>query len=232
MVRQAHTYLVSAVSGATLVAAAIAVFVVLVSVQVFEAWPITGIGGGNDGTSVSSGQATEPGAASAAAGTTRGAVAGAGSTASPAAGNATRPGGDTISTGAPGNRVSQPGGGAPGSEPGSGTGAGQDGTAGSPASPGTNPGATGSGGEGAGGSGGGGSTDGGSGSSTSGTVTNTVNETVNQVDQTVTGGALEKTGVTGVTEDVVDGTLGPESTVGKVVDGTVDVVGGLLNPKR
>ena len=40
--------------------------------------------------------------------------------------------------------------------------------------------------------------------STSGEVTSTVNETVNQVDETVTGGALEETGVTEVTEEVVE----------------------------
>ncbi|MGB7685284.1 MAG: hypothetical protein WBL45_05820, partial [Solirubrobacterales bacterium] len=88
------------------------------------------------------------------------------------------------------------------------------------------------GGQATGGGGGGGGAAAGSGSSPSGNVTNTVNETVNQVDQTVTGGALEKAGVTGLTEEVVDGVLGPESTVGKVVDGAAGAVGGLLDPKR
>jgi hypothetical protein len=63
-------------------------------------------------------------------------------------------------------------------------------------------------------------------------VTEAVNNTVNQVDQGVTGGALEATGVTGVTEGVVNGVAGPESAVGKVVDETVDAVGGLLGGKR
>ncbi|HTT96326.1 MAG TPA: hypothetical protein VMF55_16770, partial [Solirubrobacterales bacterium] len=40
MVKQAHTYLVGALSGVTLIGIAIAVFVVLVSAQVFHEWPI------------------------------------------------------------------------------------------------------------------------------------------------------------------------------------------------
>jgi hypothetical protein len=63
-------------------------------------------------------------------------------------------------------------------------------------------------------------------------VTSTVNETVNQVDQTVTGGALEETGVTQVTEEAVNGVVGPESAVGKVVDDTVGTVEGILKPKK
>ena len=66
-----------------------------------------------------------------------------------------------------------------------------------------------------------------------GTVTDTVNDTVTQVDETATRrGARSETGVTGVTEDVVNGVVGPESTVGKVVDETVGAVGGLLGGKR
>ena len=44
------------------------------------------------------------------------------------------------------------------------------------------------------------------------------------------GGTLEKTGVTGVTEEVVNGVAGPESLVGHVVDETVHAVEGLLHP--
>src|SRR6478752_4083697 len=55
MVRQAHTYLVGAVSGATLIAIAIAAFVVLVSAQVFSAWPIAGLSGGGESAAVSEG---------------------------------------------------------------------------------------------------------------------------------------------------------------------------------
>jgi hypothetical protein len=58
-------------------------------------------------------------------------------------------------------------------------------------------------------------------------VTSTVNETVHQVDETVTGGALEDTGVTGTTEEVVESVAGPESTVGKVVDETTKAVEGV-----
>jgi hypothetical protein len=71
----------------------------------------------------------------------------------------------------------------------------------------------------------------GSGRSTSGAVTGTVNDTVSGVDQTL-GGALGDTGVTKVTEEVVDGAAGPESTVGETVDKVVETVNGLLGSKR
>jgi len=54
---------------------------------------------------------------------------------------------------------------------------------------------------------------------------------VNEVDETVTGGALEETGVTQVTEETVNGVAGPESPVGKVVDETVGAVEGILGGK-
>ena len=79
-----------------------------------------------------------------------------------------------------------------------------------------------------GGVGGGGA---GNGSSPSETITGTVNETVSGVDN-ATGGALGNAGVTKVTEEVVNGVAGPESPVGKTVDGAVEkvkeTVGGLL----
>ncbi len=53
MVRQAHTYLVGAMSGATLIAIAIAFFVVLVSAQVFRDWPLAALGGGDETAAVS-----------------------------------------------------------------------------------------------------------------------------------------------------------------------------------
>lgn len=71
MIRQAHTYLVSAMSGATLIAVAIAAFVVLVSAQVFSDWPIAALGGGDDRAAVSEAQPVggeEAGAAPVAAG--------------------------------------------------------------------------------------------------------------------------------------------------------------------
>ena len=55
-----------------------------------------------------------------------------------------------------------------------------------------------------------------------------VNETVNQVDETMTGGALKEAGVTEVTEGVVNGLIGPESVVGKTVNGLGETVNGLL----
>jgi hypothetical protein len=63
-------------------------------------------------------------------------------------------------------------------------------------------------------------------------VTDTVNQTVNGVDE-ATGGVLGGTGVTQATEEVVNGVAGPDSTVGQTVDKTVekvkDTVGGLLD---
>jgi hypothetical protein len=58
-------------------------------------------------------------------------------------------------------------------------------------------------------------------------VASTVNDTVSGVDS-ATGGALGETGVTKVTEEVVNGTAGPETPVGKTVDKVTDSVGGLL----
>ena len=57
MIRQAHTYLAGAISGTALVAGAIVVFVLLVSVQAAKDWPLSGlVGGGGDSGSVSSAQ--------------------------------------------------------------------------------------------------------------------------------------------------------------------------------
>ncbi|MGC1166488.1 MAG: hypothetical protein WA862_10300, partial [Solirubrobacterales bacterium] len=55
MIRQAHTYLVGAMGGATLIALAIVVFAVLVSAQVFRDWPIAALDGGGE-AAVSSGR--------------------------------------------------------------------------------------------------------------------------------------------------------------------------------
>jgi hypothetical protein len=59
-------------------------------------------------------------------------------------------------------------------------------------------------------------------------VTEAVNGTVAGVDENLLGGTLEKTGVTEVTENLVNGVAGPESVVGKTVEGVGEVVGGLL----
>jgi hypothetical protein len=211
MIRQAHTYLVSAMSGATLIAIAIAAFVLLVSAQVFRDWPVAALGSGDDSASVSK---AEPVGATpaAAAGATAGPGASAATTAGGGNGKSAGGGGSTPTTAAEGGGTDG-GGAAGGGEPGgSGTG--------SPASPAPSPADTSAGGAG----GGSGSTT----TSTSGKVTETVNGAVNQVDETVTGGVLNEAGVTPVTEGVVNGVAGPGSPVGKVVDETAGAVGGVL----
>src|ERR1700744_2136281 len=52
MVRQARTYFAGAVSGVTLIGLAIALFVALVSAQVFHEWPIAALGFGHDDSAV------------------------------------------------------------------------------------------------------------------------------------------------------------------------------------
>ncbi len=56
-----------------------------------------------------------------------------------------------------------------------------------------------------------------------------INETVNKVDETALGGTLKETGVTEVTENLVNNLTGPETVVGKTVNGLGEVVGGLLD---
>jgi hypothetical protein len=228
MVRQAHTYLVGAMSGATLIAIAIALFVLLVSAQVFRDWPIAALGG-DGGASVSK---AEPvgGTPTGNSGTAIGAGAGAARTASggaPGGGNpAGRTGGDGGS--APSATIEgsgTAGAAAGGGGDGGGSGAGApSGSAGGPAPSPTDR----SSGGGHGGGSGGGSESGTTAPSTSGKVTETVNDTVDQVDQTATGGTLNEAGVTEVTEGVVNGVAGPESAVGKVVDEAAGAVGGVL----
>lgn len=229
MIRQAHTYMVSAMSGAVLIALAIAVFVVLVSVQVFRDWPIAGLGDSGGSAGISDARAALSSAAtasgSAAKSASAAAAAGAGNAAGKTkqsaadlaavndggaapAGTGVTEGGETGSNGGSGNSTPTPGTNSPSP------------TAGSQSS----------------GPGGGSSSSSGSGSSAASTpsakVTETVNNTVNQVDETALGGTLNNSGVTEVTEGVVNGVVGPESTVGKVVDETVGTVGGLLHPNH
>lgn len=216
MIRQARTYLVGAMSGATLIAIAVAAFVLLVSAMVFNDWPIAALGKGAKNSAVSKAQPVgTAGPLLVAAGAT---TSNRGATAAGAEGAGGRRGGSSSggSDEAPGGTAGLPGdtseGGAetPG---GSGEGGGGGGS-------GSESGTT-SGGS----SGGGGST---ATSSPSTKVTPTVNETVNQVDETVTGGALEETGVTKTSEEVVNGVAGPESTAGEAVDETVGTVEGVL----
>jgi hypothetical protein len=220
MIRQARTYLVGAMSGATLIAIAIAVFVLLVSAQVFRDWPIAALGSGDDAAAVSDAKPAGPGGtlagqqASPAAGG-RGAATGG----SDGNGGASGQGDGSLASVGNGSQPSAPGqGGAPGSGSGGGGSGGQ--------SPAQAPGTSAS----SGGGGGGGSASGGSGGATtpSGKAAETVNNTVNQVDESALGGTLNDTGATDVTEGAVNGVAGPESPVGKVVDEVTGAVDGVL----
>lgn len=216
MIRQAHTYLAGAVSGTALIATAIVAFVALVSLQAVRDWPLAGIGG-NDQTGVSA---------------ARPAVHAGGTTGEVATGR--RPG--AVAAGARGGRNPHGGGSkarntALGALPASSGGP----PAGSP--PSTEGGATGGGparsgapGSGLNGGGGGGGQSGNPsspGSSPSDSVAGTVNKTVSGVDS-ATSGALGEAGVTKVTEETVDGVVGPETPMGKTVEKSVETVGGLL----
>ena len=68
MIRQAHTYLVGAVGGATLIALAIVAVALLVSAQVFRDWPIAALGGGGGESAAVSGGKPAGGAAASAGG--------------------------------------------------------------------------------------------------------------------------------------------------------------------
>jgi hypothetical protein len=218
MIRQARAYMVGAMSGASLIAVAIAVFVLLVSTQVFGDWPVAGLLGGGEEPGVSKvKEATAPVEGSAAgpakagaAGTTAGGNRAAGAEGGGAAGV----GNDQGGSGAPasGEGGSAGGGGGAGGEEGSAPEGGSGG---------------GSGGNGAASGGGGGGSGAGSApttttttSSPSSKVTGAVDETVHHVDETATDGALEESGVTETTEEAVNGVAGSESPVGKVVDET------------
>lgn len=263
MIRQARRYLLGAVSGATLIAIAIGVFVVLVSAQVFHDWPLAALGdegsavapsrpvaGGEavKAAAIAAGTAARRGGADAGAprrdrsrgdretagGSVAAALTGAGSTET--GGGAEAGAGSPASTPAAGPSPSPASGGAAGSAgggnaPPAGSGGAGDGSGGGSGSA---PGATApdSGDAGPGGGSGGSAGASGNAASTAGAVAETVNGTVAQVDEKALGGALGKAGVTEVTESVVDGVAGPESTVGKVVDETVKAVGGLLGGKR
>jgi hypothetical protein len=233
MIRQAHTYLVSAMSGATLIAIAIVVFVLLVSAQVFRDWPIAALGESDSRPHISESRAAAQPAAGTTASPASGGAAKGGSTGSEASAKGTdqaKPavaGGDLATSegpAAPGDAPTGSNGGGPsdggsqgGSDPPSSSPAGS-----APSS--ANQGSTSS-------SGGSSSSGSGTASTPSSKVTETVNDTVSQVDETAAGGGLGKSGVTEAAEGVVNGVAGPESPVGKVVDETVKTVGGLLGGK-
>ncbi len=250
MIRQAQTYFVGAMSGTVLIGVAIAVFVLLVSAQVFHAWPVVSLGGSNSGkTQVFDARAVshapaQPAASSIAAARANARAAAATTpvqnTASHAksAGNPGAASGSELAVAKPDtstgleNPLST--GGEPASSPGSsGFHGAQPSNPGSPAPSSPAPTSGGSGGSGGGETGGGG---GGTErapnpppTSTSKAVTETVNKTVTGVDETVTGGALGETGVTQATEEVVNGVAGPESVVGQTVDEAGNALGGLLS---
>jgi hypothetical protein len=71
MVRQAHTYLVGALSGVTLIGIAIAAFVVLVSAQVFHEWPIADLSSQSQKHAVSAAKALPAGGSTVTAATAR-----------------------------------------------------------------------------------------------------------------------------------------------------------------
>jgi hypothetical protein len=273
VIRQAHTYLVGALSGVVVIGIAIAVFVVLVCAQVFHDLPIPALTSSDQKAAVSAGKAVAPPEHRAVA------TAGGPGNAPTGRSNQTGANGTGQSAQAPHDAGNHPGGPthqavAP-AEAGSGTSAGEEraatgddsGSHSSQHSPSSHsPGTTSSSGSGSdgggstsssgtsGSSGSGTSSSGSTGSSGGGTATGTsgggspttlppstpvttgklseeltegVNGTVGGVDE-ATGGALGETGVTHVTEEVVNGVAGPESVVGKTVDGVGEVVGGLV----
>jgi hypothetical protein len=285
MIRQAHTYLVGALSGVVVIGIAIAAFVVLVSAQVFHDLPIPALSSSDQkAAAVSQGKAltspdhaavavtptAQPNHAAANANANAGGPTGANgaNNPQPTNGHPTAGATPTTTTEAPAELVeSTPstGGGNESSPSSSGTsGSHNNGnTASSP--PASNTSQPSSGNSSGGNSGGGQTTTGTSGSSGGSGKTSTpptqtsnpttgseggstttsppstpvttakpseaISESVNNVVGTVdeaTGGTLGGTGVTHVTEEVVEGVVGPESVVGKTVDGVGEVVGGLL----
>ncbi len=279
MIRQAHTYLVGALSGVVVIGIAIAAFVVLVSAQVFHDLPIPALSSSDQkAAAVSQGKAlsspdhravattggasigtTQPDHATANANAAGGGQAGANNSqpsanhqANPtpaqdatapaevvetSSGNGTGDQGSSSNGGNAGSHNSQPSTSHQPSSSNGGSGGGGNATSTSGTS-------------GNGGSGGGtttstsGSTGGGAATGTSGStstsppptpvttakpseaITESVNGAVGTVDE-ATGGALSETGVAPVVEEVVSGVTGPESVVGKTVDGVGQVVGGL-----
>jgi hypothetical protein len=242
LIRQAHTYLAGALSGTALIAVATIAFVLLVSAQAIRDWPLGGLGfAGGDSAEVSeesAGKADPAPASRIAAGDVADSPKSDDDGPFTAAGNdASRPSPAGPAGGSPpGTDVSSPSP-APDTPVSSSPGAGSNGGGGPIQSgSGSSPGSTGNGSGGnrggaiplPGGSGGGPA---GVPSSPSGTVAGVVDDTVAGAD-TATGGAVGDTGVTQVAEGVVDGAVGPESTVGQTVDKAAETVGGLLGGNR
>lgn len=216
MIRQAHSYLVGAVSGAALIAAAVVVFILLlVSTQGFRDLPLVDAGGDE-----SAGIApARPAVAESPSGAPVGGTGGRSGDADRSASSPRQS--DLAAGGAQGTATSPassgPGAGGGGSDP-------SPGSASTPASGGGN-------GAGSAPSGGGNGRAGSGGNGVSGTIADTVNGAVSGVDRAL-GGALGRAGVTDVTQGVVDGVAGPNSAVGQAVDRTVEAVRGLLGGGR
>jgi hypothetical protein len=248
MIRQARRYLVGATGSVTVISIAIVAFVLLVSAQVFTNWPVEALGGGGNDAAVATADAvgTAPSGAPGAPKTVNPGAAAANTT---AAGGGSQAGGDrveapqdntSVGSSAPPVTSSEPVDGPAGNSP-SGSDPSESPAPAESGSPSGSSPASQSGGNATSpstGSAGGSKSSSGNvveevvqpvtSGSTSAKVTETVNETVNSVDETVTGGALKETGVTGLTEEVVNGVAGPESVVGKTVDEVGKAVGGLL----
>jgi hypothetical protein len=262
MIRQAHTYLVGALSGVVVIGIAIAAFVVLVSAQVFHDLPIPALSSSDQKPpAVSQGKAlsspdhravattggvsigtTQPDHTTANANAAGGGQAGANNSQSSANHQATPT--PTQDATAPAEVVETSSGNGTGNQ-GSSSNGGNAGSHNSQPSTSHQPSSS------NGGSGGGtttstsGSTGGGAATGTSGptttsppptpvttakpseAITESVNGAVGTVDD-ATGGALSESGVTPVVEEAVNGVAGPESVVGKTVDGVGEVVGGLV----
>lgn len=224
MIRQTRNYLKGALSGTALIVVAVVAFALLVSLQTLRDWPFAGLIGGSEAET----SAVEAGGPQGATTTAASASATGGDGGSGGSGQAgpNRAAGDDPPGGVPTGETPQ-GADTPASSPGTG-GATQPG---SPGATSNNSGGGRSRQPSSGGEGGGSQPSGGGGESVSETVTGTVNDTVNGVDQ-ATGGVLGETGVTQTTEEVIDGVAGPDSPVGgtadKVTKKVDDTVGDLL----
>jgi hypothetical protein len=267
MIRQAHRYFVGAMSGATLIGIAIAVFVVLVSAQVFHAFPLGALTGHSGDSSVAPAKAVETADTGAAAEGTLGKAnrAVVATTAAPTTTGATTAGHKAAPHGANDPAVAEANPTVAGDE----LGPGPVTETGSSTSSGTQTGSSSSGSTSSAGSNGSSGSSSSSSSSSSGStsssatastapktsttvktgpvevevsaepkaegldeaVVGSVKGTVGTLDE-ATGGTLSKTGVSGAVENVVESVAGPESVVGKTVNGLGEVVGGLLGGKK
>jgi hypothetical protein len=262
MVQQARKYFVGAMSGATLIGIAIAVFVVLVSAQVFHDFPLGALIGHSDNDAVAPAKALATGGNAGANAAVGGTLGKANRAATPtAAPVAVKTGGKAGAHHRPANAaVAEANPTAAGDEVGGGpsTETTAPSTAGTETSPSESGSTSSSGSTGSPTSSSSGSNSSSSSSSATSTpttstakkppsepesaepstgggldegVVGTVNNTVGTVDE-ATGGALTETGVAGTVETVVNGLAGPETVVGKTVNGVGEVVGGLLGGKK